>query len=108
MIINEDRLKKALTYLAETDIPAANAKGLSEGLSEQRKSIKAILMLDSNKKTAVDREADAYAHENYREHISRMENAIADYETYRNKRKTEELIVEVWRTEQANRRKGNI
>jgi len=40
--------------------------------------------------------------------VNEYENAVADAELYANKRKTEELIIEVWRSINAGRRKGNI
>lgn len=107
-ITSEKRVTQALTYLAQTDESAANAKALVEGLSEQRKSLKAMLMLESDRKTVGEREAEAYAHERYQQCIQEYQNSVADSEILKNKRLTEALIVEVWRTEQANRRSGNI
>ena len=108
MQITDERLTKALTYLAETDQACAYAKALVEGLSEQRKTLKSILMMKSLQKSNDMRTADAYASEQYQEHVEKLQNAIADYETMRNKRMTEQLIIEVWRSCNANRRNGNI
>lgn len=106
--ISDDRLHKALLYLASTDIDAAKARGRAEGLAEQRKSIKAMLMLESTEKTGPMKESSAYAHRRYLDHLELLENAIIDYETLKLKRQTESLIVEVWRSTQANKRAGNI
>ena len=107
MDIPDERLQKALDYLAHTDAKAANAKALVEGLSEQRKTLKSILYLaatgDQKK-----REAEAYAGEEYILHVEKYQNAILEFETLRNRRITAALIVEVWRSCNANRRNGNI
>lgn len=107
MEISDDRLQKALTYLATTDAEAARAKALVEGLSEQRKTVKAILFQAAQGSNQV-REAEAYASEEYTAHINKLTAAVERFETLRNKRLTESLIVEVWRSCNANRRNGNI
>ena len=78
-----------------------------EGLSEQRKTIKAVWFLESTG-TRDERESSAYVSEDYRDLVKRYEEAVYEYEAMRNKRNTEALIVEVWRSEQANRRAGNV
>lgn len=106
-MISEERLSKALTYLAETDEKCAKAKAYYMGLDEQTKTIKAGEFLKHDG-TVAEREATAYASSAYREHLEKVQNANADYETMRNKRLTEELIVEVWRSLNSQRRKGNL
>ena len=107
MDIPDERLQKALDFLAGTDLKAANAKALVEGLSEQRKTIKSILYLNATGDQK-KREAEAYAAEEYILHIEKYTNAIGEFETLRNRRITAALIVEVWRSCNANRRNGNI
>jgi hypothetical protein len=106
-MINADRLQKVLTYLAETDEPAARAKSLVTGLEESLKSIRADQFLQA-KGTNGEREAFALSSQAYKDHIEKIKDATYDYEVMRNKRTTAVLIVEVWRSEQANRRSGNI
>lgn len=106
-MISADRLQKALEYLATTDEPAAKAKAYLMGLEEITKTIKATEFLKA-KGTNGERDAAAYASANYQTHIDKIEEATFDYETMRNKRLTEALIVEVWRTLSANQRRGNI
>ena len=107
MEIPDERLQKALDFLAYTDLKAANAKSLVEGLSEQRKTIKSILYINATGDQK-KREAEAYAAEEYILHVEKYTNAIAEFETLRNRRITAALIVEVWRSCNANRRSGNI
>ena len=107
MDIPDERLQKALDFLAGTDLKAANAKALVEGLSEQRKTIKSILYINATGDQK-KREAEAYSADEYILHIEKYQNAIADFETLKNRRMTASLIVEVWRSCNANRRNGNI
>ena len=107
MDIPDERLQKALDFLAGTDLKAANAKALVEGLSEQRKTIKSILYINATGDQK-KREAEAYSADEYILHVEKYQNAIADFETLKNRRMTASLIVEVWRSCNANRRNGNI
>lgn len=107
MIATEDRVRLALKYMAETDDPAAKAKSLVKGLEQARKTIKALSFLHATG-TNGEREATAYASQDYKDAVTRYEDAVYDDELYANKRKTEALIVEVWRSENANRRSGNV
>ena len=106
-MISEGRLQKAMTYLAETDEPAAKARALVEGLKNQEKTIIALVFLKTTG-TNQEREMSARVAAVHSEWQKKYQDAVADYELYRNKRKTEELVVEVWRTIQANQRRGNV
>lgn len=107
MHISDERLQKALTYLSKTDADAARAKAYVEGLSEQRKTIKAILFNAASGSNEVRVNA-AYASDEYGQHVEKLKVAIEQYESLKNKRLTESLIVEVWRSCNANRRVGNV
>jgi hypothetical protein len=107
MNISDDRLQKALVYLAETDMPAAQAKAKVKALEQRRKTVKAVVFLESDG-TMAEKEAKAYASREYQDIVNDYENAVADSELYANKRRTEELIVEIWRSLGANRRSGNV
>ncbi len=106
-MITEDRLTKAMRYLAETDERAAELKAEVERSEYKAKTTKATVFLHVAG-TVAEREATAVqANETkdaYREHFQ----AIRDYQAVANKRELERLVVEVWRSENANRRVGNI
>jgi hypothetical protein len=106
-MISNDRLQKALEYLATTDEPCAKAKAYLTGLDETTKTVKATEFLKASG-TNGERDATAFASANYREHIEKLEEATYSYELVRNKRLTEALIIEVWRSINANRRNGNL
>ncbi len=107
-MISNERLTKALTYLAETDEECARRLGYYEGLKDQKNTIYSECYADQEGDTVKDREMGAYRDERYKYHISAIGEARVEYETVRLKRKTEEIIVEAWRSMNANRRVGNI
>ncbi len=109
MNISSDRLQKALTYLAETDQPFANARGFMEGMSKQEKTVLGMIFLEKTGNNQ-EREYQARTSNEYEEWRTKYQNAVCDYELYRNKRITETLVVEVWRSLGANRRQagGNL
>ena len=106
-MISDNRLQQALTYLATTDEPCAMAKAHADALREQLKTIEAMEYLKADG-AVKEREAHARSSVDYKNQTALIEDATAEYETMRLKRATEALIVEVWRTEAANRRAGNI
>lgn len=108
-MISEERLSKALTYLAETDEKAAKAKGYMLGLDRQTKTIEGILFVQMpNDMTVAEKNSRVQASNQLKEHNEKYVNAVVDFETVKNKRETENLVIEVWRSLNASRRKGNI
>lgn len=109
MLITEDRLQQALTYLAQTDEPHAQAKALMKGLEKQEKTIKARVFIEKKGDGGVaEREAMAVTSGDYIEWQGRYEDSIMDYEVLNNKRLREQLVIEVWRSLNSSRNKGNI
>lgn len=82
----------------------AEAKAQRMYLEEHRKALKALLMNESAGKTVADREQYAYSHEKYQELLQSFKNAILDEETLRIQIRGAELVVEIWRSEQATNR----
>ncbi len=107
MLPGEDDVSKALNYLASTDEAEANAKALVKAVDEGRKIIKAQVFLAA-KGTAAERTEIAYASPEYQAQIERQQDATADHALLHTKRKRAELMIEVWRSTNANRRKGNV
>lgn len=106
-VVSDEKLQKALVYLAETDTPCAEAKALYEGLKDQLKTIQAVAFQDASG-SVESRKADSYASIAYQNHVRKIQDALFEYEAMRNKRLTAGMIVEVWRSENANRRVGNV
>jgi hypothetical protein len=104
-VISEERRWKAMTYLAETDLECAELEGemvrreymfdmakdrcylTAEGTVREREAI-------ANMSTDVQQAHEAYV------------KALVAFKHMKAKRKTEEMICEQWRSENANRRQG--
>lgn len=106
-MISENRVEHALKFLRETDALAAKAKSLSVGLEDQKKTIFAIEYLKQEGSQG-DKSEKARASAAYVEHIKKYETAVYEYEEMKNRRQTEILIIETWRSQNANQRRGNI
>ena len=103
-MITEERLEKAMIYLAHTDEDAAKAKALCKKLEKMERIIRGEAFLRASG-TVAEREAKAVTSEQYKEHVAYAENCWVDAELLDNKRHTEEVIVDVWRTMSANLRR---
>ena len=104
----DERVEKAINYLAETDEPAANAKALYHGLDAQTKTIEAIEFkkLSGVEMTVPAKNAEVHTSEAYISHHKKIYDAMLAFEIYRNRRSTAEILVEYWRSTQANKRQG--
>jgi hypothetical protein len=106
-VIDIPRRDKALRFLVETDEVAAKAKAYMIGLEKQEKTVLAVEILKC-KGSVQERDAIARTSAGYKEWLSKYEGSVFDFEKLRNERNSEELLVECWRSENANRRAGNI
>ena len=106
-MISDDRLQQALTYLAETDSQAAELKTDVERKHWVMKKVEAMMYLHGN--GTVDlRKAQAKTSSEVEEATDAWLTALSESEKTVNKRKTEALITEIYRTESANKRAGGI
>jgi hypothetical protein len=107
MKVTDERADKALRYLVETDESAAVAKTEMERAEFAAKAIKDAIFkrLDGS---VADRQADAGASNEYALAMNHYFACMEIFEGLRNKRQTEALVIDVWRSVQANQRKGNI
>ena len=106
-MIDEKRLSQALTFLATTDEDCANERADMERAEFKAKAIKDAMFrrLDGS---VADRQAEAGASQEYAEAMEGYFAALAKYEKTRNKRSTESIVVEAWRSLNSNRRMGNV
>jgi len=74
---------KALDFIRDNALAYARAKANVVYMTEYRKTMKSILMSESTAKTDGMREAYAYAHQNYIEHLKGLAKAIEDAEALR-------------------------
>ena len=98
-MITDERAEMALTYLVETDEPCAMSQAHWEALHQLRHQVEGYSVKEKSK----TRDEGTFA-----AFIEKVEDARHHYLTMKNKRVTEALIVEAWRTSNANKRRGNI
>lgn len=106
-MINEDRLQKALTYLATTDETVAERRTQMERAEFKAKAIKDA-MFKRLEGSVADRQAEAGASSEYAEAMEAYFAALFKFEEMRNKRGTEAIVIDTWRSLNAARRQGNV
>jgi hypothetical protein len=96
--------QKAVDFIRNNARAYAFSKAHRMYVEEYRKSLKAILMKRS-KETAVNaQEREAYSHDEYREHLQAIFEAIELEETYRWKMVAAQAEIEIWRSQEASSR----
>ena len=102
------RVSEALDYLAKTDEQLGQLKGTAKYLAEFKvKKIKGEQFL-RNTGTKDERESKAFNSPEYEAVMNEKKGVDIELETIVAKRKTCELTIEVWRSQNANKRQGNI
>lgn len=93
--------------MLNTDAEYGALKGLVDGLTYRLKVIEAQGYLDAEG-TQEQRKAAARTTAQYKLLAEELENSEIEFHVIGAKRKTCELHIEVWRSQNANRRQGNI
>jgi actin-related protein len=106
-MIDEARLAKALTYLATTDEELAELMDAMDRAEAKAEAIKDTVFLHEEGSVA-DRSAKARTAQVYQDAMDEYFKARREYTGKQNKRKTETIIVDVWRSLNAARRQGNV
>jgi hypothetical protein len=107
-MINQDRLQAALTYLAETDLPCARARADHARAEFKAKSIKNTFFRAYGNGSVADRWARAEIEQKYLDAREHEFTKYFEYENLKNKRQTEVVVIEVWRSLNAGRRSGQV
>ena len=104
-MISEEKLEQALNRIVDTDVLAAERK-----VEVERRKFVMTRVMDahfiSNTGTVEVRKAEARDSSEYRQAEFKYLSAYLDAEKLNNERKSCALIVEVYRTQSANRRMG--
>ena len=98
-MITDDRAEKALGYLVETDSECALAQAHWEALHQLRHQAEGYSVKEKGK-TRDEGTFNSF--------VETVESARNHYLKMKNKRVTEALVIEAWRTTNANKRRGNI
>ena len=98
-MISDERAERALDYLIDTDDKCAMAQSHWEALHSLRHQAEGYSVKEKGKSR------DEGTFESF---VEKVEEARHYYLTMKNKRTTEALVIEAWRTSNANKRRGNI
>ena len=108
-MITEDRLEQALKYIADTDESSAEASANVKYLDRLLKRKKALFITgEQTLKSISAKEQGFYASDTYKNAVEELFNADVKAVTMENKRDKEGLIIDLFRTLEASRRKHNI
>ena len=100
-------IEKDLKYLSETDEPYAKLKASTESIKDAIKHTKGKFISESSLSVS-KAENEFYASQQYLDAIKLLKEGNENVFAMRNKRATAILRIDVWRTLEASRRKGNI
>lgn len=104
-MIDEDRLHQALTYLAITDESCAGLRADMERMEFKAKVVKASVFKLSEGSVA-DRNAIADTATETGAAYETYFATMHKYEAMKNKRATEAIVIDTWRSMNANRRQA--
>ena len=104
-MIDEARIERALQFLAETDRDYALAKTEVEATSILAKKARARIFL-TGEGSVEARKAEAETHPEVAKADDQYIAALLAFEKLKAQRERAELVIEVWRTLEASRRKG--
>lgn len=105
MSLTQNRMEQALTYLAETDEPCASLRADMERHEFKAKVLKDAMFMRLEG-TVAERNAQAGSSREYDDAMGIYFDCLKAFEGMRNKRQTEAIVCECWRSINANRRQG--
>ena len=103
--ITQDRMEQALQYLTDTDESCAALKSDVERMDYRADAIFDAILLRSDGSVAV-KEALAGTHPEYVAAKEKYFDALKDHEAIKNRRSTEAIVIDCWRSLNSNRRMG--
>ena len=104
MTIDPIKASKAVQYLIDSAAEYGAARADAQKADDMLRVIKALVMAQSNHKTAAAQEREAYASEAYRNAIDEKFEAVKAAETLRARREAAIQTIEAWRSMNANQR----
>lgn len=103
--ITQQRMEEAIDYLADTDEPCAALRADMERAEFRAKRTEQAIFKISDG-TVAERTADAKTSPDTEAAWEKYFTALQAHETMRNKRATESIVIDTWRSLNANRRQG--
>jgi hypothetical protein len=106
-MIDEKRLTRALKFLAESDEECAALQAEMEEAKFKAEVVRETVFVHLDGSVA-DRAAHAKISQPHQEAMTKYFSLYRAYKAKANKRGTESIIVDTWRSLNASRRQGNI
>lgn len=103
-MIDDDKVHNALEYLRTNAPKAAESRAHKIYLEEYRKTIKAQKMAEFKSMPLAAQEREAYASEEYMQHLQALKEAVYQDELNRWGMVAATSTIEAWRTQNANYR----
>jgi hypothetical protein len=94
----------ALRFLQNTDLEMGQLQANKDAAENMLKHHVARLGLESGEKSAAAQLTQALASDDYHSHVEALRDTSAEFYALRAQRKTAELKIDVWRSDNANRR----
>jgi hypothetical protein len=108
-MITENRLEEAIKFIAESDESSAEASANVKYLDRLLKRKKALYITgEQTLKSVSAKEQGFYASDTYKNAVDELFQAEIKATTLENKRDKEGMIIDLFRTLEASRRKHNI
>lgn len=108
MIVTDEQAQDAWQYLRTNAKTAAKARAQRTYMEEYRKTVKSNIMQRHLDKALAAQEREAYASEDYKQHLLAMRDAIEADEYNRWGMVAAQATLDAWRTENANKRAEKI
>lgn len=106
-MITDDQIEAALNYIRDKAEDLADARAKAKFLDHKRKVIRASYFTEASG-TVAERESFAETRDEYKQCIEEYREAVHQDVLISTRIKAAELKIEVWRTLNANNRRGNI
>lgn len=103
-MIDSQKAAKAVQYLIDSAAEYGAARADAQRCDDMLRVVKALIMAQSNERSAAAQEREAYAHENYIAAVGEKFEAVKTAETLRARREAAIQTIEAWRSLNANQR----
>lgn len=104
-MISEERVEAAVLYLRDTAQQYGQARGRAAYLEANLRRVKSLEMVGKTGGVG-EREAAAYASDQYRDAMEQLENSVAEVEIVRALREAATYTIEVYRSQNSARKAG--
>lgn len=103
-MITEPEIQRAFDFLRDSATKIADARYHKVYTEERKKAVFSELFRQAPDGPVASKEAYAYAHQDYENHIAEMARAARDFELLRAQREAAIAKIDAWRTASANER----